>query len=200
MAKHFVKKQQLHYLHNRYGYWWAIFILAVLFALLLSACGEKKPKVYRVGILNGFRPFSEIVDGFKIKMTELGYVEGQNIIYNLHEVDVGSAEEQRVLEQFVVDEVNLIFAFPTGSAIAAKAASQGTNTPVVFAMANLEGISLVESVRQPGGNITGVRAPGPEIVPALSAMMRPGSSRHLPGRRHSSSSIRPMAGGSDHGH
>jgi len=164
MAKHFVKKQQLHYLHNRYGYWWAIFILAVLFALLLSACGEKKPKVYRVGILNGFRPFSEIVDGFKIKMTELGYVEGQNIIYNLYEVDVGSAEEQRVLEQFVVDEVDLIFAFPTGSAIAAKAITQGTKIPVVFAMTFIEGTNVIETVRQPGGNITGVRAPGPEEI------------------------------------
>lgn len=155
MATQFVKKKQLHYMHNRYGYWWAISIMAVMLSLLLSGCGEKKPKVYRVGILNGFTTFSGIADGFKTKMTELGYVEGQNIIYNLHEVDGGSAEEQRVLEKFVVDAVDLIFAFPTGSAIAAKAASQGATIPVVFAMANLEGTNLIENLRQPGGNITG---------------------------------------------
>jgi putative ABC transport system substrate-binding protein len=35
---------------------------------------------------------------------------------------------------------------------------------VVFAMANLEGTTLVKSVREPGGNMTGVRNPGPETL------------------------------------
>jgi putative ABC transport system substrate-binding protein len=164
MAKQFVNKQPFNHMRSQYGYRWAIFIVAMLSTLLLIGCGEKKPRKYRVGILNGFKPFSEIADGFKVKMTELGYLEGQHIIYDQQRVEVGSAEEKRILEKFVTDEVDLIFAFPTGSAIAAKAASQGTNIPVVFAMANLEGINLIENLRQPGLNITGVRTPGPEIV------------------------------------
>lgn len=60
--------------------------------------------------------------------------------------------------------MDLIFAFPTPSAIAAKAATQGTKIPVVFAMATLEGTDIVKSVREPGGNITGVRYPGPETL------------------------------------
>jgi putative tryptophan/tyrosine transport system substrate-binding protein len=143
--------------------------LILLFSLLttliiLSGCGaQAAPKVYRVGILNGLDFFSPTVDGFKAKMTELGYVEGQNISYDVQKTNVDLAEYQRVLKKFVADEVDLIFAFPTEATLEAKAATQGTNIPVIFANVVIEGVNVVESVRQPGGNITGVRFPGAEL-------------------------------------
>lgn len=144
---------------------WKILAGLVMIGLFFVACKPRPtPKIYRVGILNGFVPFSGVIDGFGAKMTELGYIEGQNIVYDLHQVQVGSSEEQQAIEQFVADQVDLILVFPTGSALAAKAATQGTNIPVVFALAGVEGTGLIESVRQPGGNITGVRAPGAEAV------------------------------------
>ncbi len=77
----------------------------------LSACGSSKtPKVYHVGILSGLEGFADVADGFKAGMTELGYIEGQNIIYDV----------------------------------------QKSN--------------LIKSVREPGGNITGVRYPGPGLA------------------------------------
>jgi putative ABC transport system substrate-binding protein len=129
-----------------------------------SGCGENKEKVYRVGIVSGLGSFIKIADGFKAKMTELGYIEGKNIVYDLHGLDADPAGEERVANKFVEDKVDLIFAFPTGSSFAAKAAAQGTNIPVVFAMAGIEGNNLVESISKPGGNITGVRFPGPEMT------------------------------------
>jgi hypothetical protein len=36
-------------------------------------------KVYRVGLLPGVNTFNTVIDGFKAKMTELGYTEGENI-------------------------------------------------------------------------------------------------------------------------
>ena len=143
---------------------WEILVGVVVAMLLLSGCSAPAPRTYRVGILNGATVFSEIVDGFKAKMTELGYVEGENIIYDVRQSNDDPAEEQQILEQFVADEVDLIFVFPTGSTIAAKAATQGTDIPVVFAMTFIEGTNVIETVRQPGGNITGVRAPGPEEI------------------------------------
>jgi putative ABC transport system substrate-binding protein len=43
----------------------------------------------------------------------------------------------------------------------AKAATQGTDIPVVFALSftDVAGVDLINSVREPGGNITGVRFP-----------------------------------------
>jgi putative ABC transport system substrate-binding protein len=142
-----------------------ILVGTVVAAMILSGCGaQAAPKVYRVGILSGLQWFDPIGDGFKAEMTKLGYVEGQNIVYDVHKAYVDPAEQQQILKQFVADKVDLILVFPTEAALMAKEITQGTNIPVVFANAALEGNNLVENVRQPGGNITGVRYPGPDIL------------------------------------
>ncbi len=139
-----------------------LLISLVAGCVFLNSCGKKTQKVYRVGIVSGAEPFADIADGFKAEMAELGYVEGKNIVYNFHKLNADPAGEERAVRKFVDDKVDLIFAFPTELALAAKAATKGTNIPVVFAMAGIEGNKLVESIIQPGGNITGVRYPGPE--------------------------------------
>jgi putative ABC transport system substrate-binding protein len=134
------------------------------FVLLVSGCGAKKPKVYRVGILSGIDFLLDCADGFKAGMEELGYVEGENITYDLQKASVDLAEYRSVLQQFVADEVDLILTFPSEASIEAKAATQGTDIPVVFTYAFIEGMGLVDSVREPGGNVTGVRYPGPDVA------------------------------------
>jgi putative ABC transport system substrate-binding protein len=148
---------------NKKGFWLAVLMLIIVSSLFLSGCGAEEPKVYKVGILNGFAPFAEIGEGFKAQMTDLGYVEGENIVYDIQESNLDPAEEERIVKQFVADDVDLIYAFATEAAISAKTGTAGTDVPVVFTFAVLEGNNLIESVRQPGGNITGVRFPGPEL-------------------------------------
>jgi putative ABC transport system substrate-binding protein len=132
--------------------------------LLLSACASETPKVYRVGIFVGADTLSALVSTFKAGMTELGYVEGKNIAYDVQRSNADSAEEKRIAGKFVSDKVDLVFAFPGQTARVVKAAAQGTNIPIVFANAVIEGTDLVDSVRSPGGNITGVRVSGPELT------------------------------------
>jgi putative ABC transport system substrate-binding protein len=72
----------------------------------------------------------------------------------------------------VADKVDLIVVFPTEATMEAKAATQGTDIPVVFTFALIEGMGIVESVREPGGNITGVRYPGPDIALQRFEIMR----------------------------
>jgi putative ABC transport system substrate-binding protein len=140
-------------------------LLAAVAAVTLLASGcAKTTKVYRVGILVGADTMDAIADGFKTRMTELGYVEGKNIEYDAQKSNADPTEEKRIAAQFVTDRVDLVFAFPGQPAGAVKAAAQGTTIPIVFANAILEGTSLVDSVRSPGGNITGVRNPGPDLT------------------------------------
>jgi putative ABC transport system substrate-binding protein len=143
-----------------------VLILLVVVCVFLSGCGEKalEKKVYRVGVIGGMEAFAPTADGFKAKMGELGYVEGENIVYDVQIANFNPAKMQQVLEQLVADKVDLVFAFPTEASVVAKAVTQETDTPVVFAIAGIEGSDLVESVRQPGGNISGVRYPGPDLV------------------------------------
>jgi len=148
---------------NRTRKGWTILVGVVVVALLLSGCA-KTPKVYHVGILSDGGNFAPIGDGFKAEMTALGYIEGQNIVYDMRNANSVPAEEQRLAKQLVDAKVDLIFAFPAPCAEAAHAATQGTNIPVVFGFTQIEGKNLVKSVREPGGNMTGVRYAGPELI------------------------------------
>ena len=150
--------------HQKKISWLAILMLVVISGLVLGSCGAEESKVYRVGILSGIEYFANTADGFKAKMTELGYVENENIIYDTQNAKPDPAEYKRILQKFVADKVDLIFVFPTEAALEAKAITQGTDIPVLFANAFIEGVDLVESVRQTGGNITGVRYPGPGLA------------------------------------
>ncbi|MFH0978173.1 MAG: ABC transporter substrate-binding protein [Candidatus Woesearchaeota archaeon] len=135
-----------------------VVLLAVV--IFLSGCtSPETPKVYHVGILSGAEPFTPIADGFKAKMTELGYIEGKDIVYDFQKFNADPEGEKRALKKFVDDKVDLIFAFPSEPAVEAKAVAQGTGIPVVFAQTGVDMNNLIESVQRPGGNITGVRGP-----------------------------------------
>ncbi len=152
--------------------WLTILLGSLLVGLLVSGCGAEKPKVYRVGVLSGMSFAADVTDGFKAGMAELDYVEGENIIYDVQATEFDMAAYQRIAQKFVEDGVDLILSFPTEASLVAKAATQGTDIPVVFDYAFIEGVELVESIRKPGGNITGVRYPGPDIAVKRFEIMR----------------------------
>ncbi len=144
---------------------WSILVVVVVLSLLLSGCGAPaQAKVYKVGILVGVPVISPIADGFKARMADLGYIEGKNIVYDTQITNFDIPTYQSVLKKFVDDKVDLIVVTPTEAAVEAKGITQGTNIPVVFTYAFTEGTGLIDSVRAPGGNITGVRYPGIDIA------------------------------------
>jgi putative tryptophan/tyrosine transport system substrate-binding protein len=146
---------------------WSSLIVVVILVTILSGCsGAQQSKVYRVGILSGLDAFSAAIDGFQGKMTELGYVEGENIVYDIERTNVDIEAYKRIAKKFVDDQVDLIFVFPTEASMEVKAATQGTDIPVIFDLAftDVPGVDLINSVREPGGNITGVRFPSADIA------------------------------------
>ncbi len=136
---------------------------AAIATLMFNGCAVK-PKTYRVGILSGSDAFLNVSEGFRAKMGQLGYVEGRNIVYDIHALNADPAGEIRIARKFVSEAVDLIFAFPTDPALYAKKAAAGTKIPVLFSNANVEGTGLIESISKPGGNVTGVRYPGPDLA------------------------------------
>lgn len=169
------------------GHRWILFF-AILAAVLATAgcsqtspdAGERTDKVYHVGILCGLNFFADTEAGFREKMTELGYIEGKNIVYDSYTPDYNPAIFKSILDEFKAEKVDLIFAFPTVAACMAKEETAGTGIPVVFANSFTEDTGLIDSVRHPGGDITGVRWGGPDLALERYQVMRelsPGTER-----------------------
>jgi len=142
----------------------SLLLITVVVCISLSSCSGRKEKVYHVGIVTDYSPFMIIADGFKSGMVELGYIEGKNITYDIQIKHLDPEGQKIAVEKFIKDKVDLIFTFPTEASVIAYKLTQGTGIPVLFAMCGVEGNIPIESVRYPGGNITGVRFPGPDNV------------------------------------
>jgi len=143
--------------------WMAVGLITAA-TLVLGGCAAPKPKVYKVGILSGLNFIAGIADNFKTKLTELGYVEGEDITYDVRQMDFDMAGYQAAAKDFVDAGVDLILVYPTEATQEVQKATQGTNIPVVFSFAFVEGTGLVDSLTAPGGNVTGVRYPGPDLA------------------------------------
>ncbi|TYQ17796.1 UNVERIFIED_CONTAM: putative ABC transport system substrate-binding protein [Acetivibrio alkalicellulosi] len=163
--------------------------LAITMIFVLSGCkgGDAKQNEFRVGILSGLDYLYDTAEGFMSEMTKLGYIEGQNITYEILRTNSDFNDYKTFSKKFVEDKVDLIFCYPTEAALELKEATKGTDIPVIFAITNIEDTDLVNSVREPGGNLTGVRYPGPdmalkrfdimlEIFPDIKIMLLPYSS------------------------
>ncbi len=138
----------------------------IVIGLLLTACGASdEVKVYRVGLLSGVGAFNVTFDGFKTKMTELGYKEGENITYDFQAANGETEKMSQLAEKFVADEVDLILTTTTGAANAARTATTSSDIPVLFTIVtNAVGSGVVDNLRQPGGNLTGITRPAPAYL------------------------------------
>jgi putative ABC transport system substrate-binding protein len=143
------------------------FISAAVFLLLawgiFFIIKPKPEKVYHVGILSGSEFFASTTDGFKEGMAELGYIEKKNIAYDVEKANDAPTYDEAI-NKFIANKVDLIFVYPTGAFIEAKRLTKESNIQVVFGYVFVEGTGLVDSIAKPGGNITGVRWPGPEVA------------------------------------
>ena len=139
--------------------------LGLLFAMLcLTVPAQAAPAHYRIGILSGMDGFASMADGFRAKMAELGYIEGKNVSYDFRKTNADPVAAKKIIEEFVSAKVDLLYVFPSEPAMLAKLATANRPIPVVFSFATLEGVDLIQNTRRPGGNITGVRYPAPELT------------------------------------
>lgn len=136
----------------------------LLFALggLLTACGSGQ-KTYTIGVINLAPPLDAALDGFKAGMAERGYIESENVTY-IYEGATGSVDALDATAQRLVErDVDLILSITTPATQAAQRATAETDIPVVFVpVTDPVAAGLVQSLRRPGGNITGIMTGGTE--------------------------------------
>lgn len=138
-----------------------LLILLIVLGTSVACTPTEEVKTYTVGIVNLTPALTSTVDAFKNGLAESGYVEGENltIMYDGPTGDVAALGP--VAKSMVEAKLDLIFALTTPAAIAAQTAVTGTDIPVIFAPINDPvGSGLVESLSNPGGNLTGVQVGG----------------------------------------
>lgn len=149
----------------------------MIFALTaLGGCGDKAStegkkgeggkKTYTVGV-------TQIVEhpsldaafaGFKKGMADAGLKEGVNVKYVVKNAQNDKTTNQTIADAFAADKVDLIFANSTPSAQAALNATK--DIPIVFtSVTDPVGSGLVQSIENPGGNVTGTSDTHPEAIP-----------------------------------
>ncbi|MGE3703337.1 MAG: ABC transporter substrate-binding protein [Hyphomicrobiaceae bacterium] len=115
---------------------------------------EKVPRIGYLGVTSASdRP--ALLDAFRQRLRELGWVEGQNI-----GIDYRYAEDRvdrlpDLAAELVQLKVDLIVSFGTQGVTAAKNATE-TIPIVMIAVRDPVGTGLIASLARPGGNVTGV--------------------------------------------
>jgi putative ABC transport system substrate-binding protein len=139
---------------------------------LVAGCGrlpwQASPptavKVHRLGFLRGGDPTTQArnVDHFRQALSELGYVEGQNLAIEYRSAE-GQEERYPVLAAELVElPVDVIVA--QGLAVARATKAVTSTVPVVFtSVSDPVGTGLVASLARPGGNLTGLSAFATEL-------------------------------------
>ena len=138
----------------------------------ISSHAQQPGKVYRVGLIVTTSPVSEMagpdpvhppIRVFLHTLRSLGYVEGQNLVFERRSAEGKFERFTEIVAELVRLKTDVIVTVSTPMAQAAKQVT--TTVPIVMAtVANPVEAGLVASLARPGGNITGLTInTGPEI-------------------------------------
>ena len=152
-------------------------IVALGVAVLLGPIdtGAQPSKgVYRIGLLDYGAPTAVRQDwwnAFRQQMRELGYVEGQNVIFESRSANGENERLPKLAAELVGLKVDVIVTGATNATIAAKRAT--STIPIVTAVgSDPVALGLVGSLRQPGGNVTGMTSVSSDLAAKRLEFMR----------------------------
>jgi putative tryptophan/tyrosine transport system substrate-binding protein len=156
-------------------------LLAALGAVIacwpLKARGQQR---FRIGLLDTGLG-AAFAAPFTRKLTELGYIEGRNLVLERRSADGNIQRLDDLAAELVRERVDLIVTAGTPAGFAAKKAT--STIPVVLgANSDPVGVGLVASLAHPGGNLTGNSLMAPDLSAKRLELLRalaPGISRML---------------------
>jgi len=136
---------------------------AMLLALCVPVEAQQAGKVPRVGFLSAGRgPSAFPFEAFRDGLRELGYEEGQNIVFERRSAEGKIDSYPTLAAELIQFKVDVIVAVGTPAATAAKRATS-TIPIIIMGVADPVGTGLVASLARPGGNITGLSNLGVDL-------------------------------------
>jgi putative ABC transport system substrate-binding protein len=137
-----------------------ILVLASAAAWPLAARGQQSGKIWRAGFIA--HRYENFYDGLFEGLHELGYVEGQNIVFERRYAEGRAERFQEFAAEMVRLKADIVIVVTTPAALAVKNAT--TTIPIVHpnAIDPVES-GLVASLAHPGGNVTGLAVANAEL-------------------------------------
>jgi putative tryptophan/tyrosine transport system substrate-binding protein len=148
-------------------------VLAIgLFVAPLAAEAQHSGKVPRVGITIAESAPSRYTEALRRGLTELGWVEGQNILLEFRSSEGRPERFPALIAELISLKVDIIVA--GGGAVGARAAKNATSTiPIVMpVVSDPVAVGLVSSLARPGGNATGLSMLNTEISAKRMELLR----------------------------
>lgn len=128
-----------------------------------SAISADLPKPFRIGVLSagstwkGQPPYL-----ITSELRKLGYIEGENVVFEFRGANGDPDRLPDAAAELVKLNVDLIIALANQQAFAAKRATRSIPIVVWGAHGALE-TGLVDNLRRPGGNVTGIDSLAPAV-------------------------------------
>jgi len=130
-----------------------ILILA-LFAMPRMV-GAQQARDYRIGVVHQGGSYSATIDGLRDGLRELGLEEGKQFLLHVRDVKGDLQAVEAAARGLEGEKVDLIWTLATSTTLAAKRATK--RVPIVFySGTDPVAVRLVESIRKPGGRLTGI--------------------------------------------
>jgi putative tryptophan/tyrosine transport system substrate-binding protein len=132
-------------------------LCALLLALGIPVEAQQPKKIARLGYLAAVSAAADAprLEAFRQGLRDLGYIEGQNLFIEFRHEGGGFGRLPELAAELVEQQPDVLVAVTTNAAQAAKKAT--TTIPIVFmGVTDPVTTGLVDSLAQPGGNITGI--------------------------------------------
>src|SRR5690348_17328295 len=134
---------------------------AIAFLPLGALAQQSSMRTIGVLVLGNPDP-TPFIRGLREELRDLGYKEGQDIQFEVRSAGGKAAELAVQASQLVERKVDVIVAYQTPAATAAKKVT--TEIPVVIEVADPVETGLIASLDHPGGNLTGVSGATGELA------------------------------------
>jgi putative ABC transport system substrate-binding protein len=141
-----------------------IFVLGAVAVWPFSARAQQPGEVPRVGFLGNSTAELEanLIGPFREGVRALGYAEGRNIVIEYRWAQGKYERFPALIAELIAQKVDVIVTAGTPATLAVKKATNSVPL-VMVAVGDPVGTGIVESLRRPGGNITGLTSISPEL-------------------------------------
>src|SRR5579859_340617 len=132
---------------------------------------QQAGRIYRIGVLLNRKSPSAETESLRTGLTQLGYVEGTNIEYQIRPAEGQLDRLPGFAAELVSKGVDVIASYGGPPTNAARKAT--TTIPIVFALvADPVAIGAAATLERPGGNLTGVTNNDPELPIRQMALLK----------------------------